>query len=91
MYFRLCTTYDIDEGLITIYENFKSFRASNVLEDPNNDELGCIHRKYSQTVEGSHQLLLRLLNVEGASSPDDAAAAESARTHTSGIRGIELD
>jgi hypothetical protein len=28
---KFCTTYDIDEGLVTIYENFKDFRASKVL------------------------------------------------------------
>jgi hypothetical protein len=26
-----CTTYDIDEGLVTIYENFKAATASKVL------------------------------------------------------------
>jgi hypothetical protein len=25
---KFCTTYDIDEGLVTIYENFKAFRTS---------------------------------------------------------------
>jgi hypothetical protein len=28
---KFCTTYDIDEGLVTIYESFKAFRASKVL------------------------------------------------------------
>jgi hypothetical protein len=28
---KFCTTYDIDEGSVTIYENFKAFRASKVL------------------------------------------------------------
>ena len=28
---NFCTTYDIDEGVVTIYENFKAFRASKVL------------------------------------------------------------
>jgi hypothetical protein len=28
---KFCTTYDIDEGLVTIYENFKAFRASKAL------------------------------------------------------------
>jgi hypothetical protein len=28
---NFCTTYDIDEGLVTIYENFKAFRTSKVL------------------------------------------------------------
>jgi len=28
---NFCTTYDIDEGLVTIFENFKAFRASKVL------------------------------------------------------------
>jgi hypothetical protein len=28
---KFCTTYDIDEDLVTIYENFKAFRASKVL------------------------------------------------------------
>ena len=28
---KFCTSYDIDEGLVTIYENFKAFRASKVL------------------------------------------------------------
>jgi hypothetical protein len=25
---KFCTTYEIDEGLVTIYEHFKAFRAS---------------------------------------------------------------
>jgi hypothetical protein len=28
---KFCTTYDIDEDLVTIYENFKAFRLSKVL------------------------------------------------------------
>jgi hypothetical protein len=28
---KFCTSYDIDEGLITIYENFKAFKADKVL------------------------------------------------------------
>jgi hypothetical protein len=28
---KFCTTYDIDESKVTIYENFKAFRASKVL------------------------------------------------------------
>jgi hypothetical protein len=28
---KFCTTYDIDEDLVTIYENFKAFRASKDL------------------------------------------------------------
>jgi hypothetical protein len=28
---KFCTTYEIDEDLVTIYENFKAFRASKVL------------------------------------------------------------
>ena len=28
---KYCTTYDIDEGLVTIYENFKAFRTTKVL------------------------------------------------------------
>jgi hypothetical protein len=28
---KFCTTYDIDDGMVTIYENFKAFRASKVL------------------------------------------------------------
>ena len=28
---KFCTTYEIDEGLVTIYENFKAFRASKAL------------------------------------------------------------
>ena len=28
---KFCTTYDIDESQVTIYENFKAFRASKVL------------------------------------------------------------
>jgi hypothetical protein len=28
---KFCTTFDIDEDQVTIYENFKAFRASKVL------------------------------------------------------------
>ena len=28
---KFCTTYVIDEGSVTIYENFKAFRASKIL------------------------------------------------------------
>jgi hypothetical protein len=28
---KFCTTYEIDEGLVTIYENFKAFRSSKAL------------------------------------------------------------
>jgi hypothetical protein len=28
---KFCTTYDIDEDMVTIYENFMAFRASKVL------------------------------------------------------------
>ena len=28
---KFCTTYDVDDGLVTIYENFKAYRASKVL------------------------------------------------------------
>jgi hypothetical protein len=30
---KFCTTYDIDEGSVTIYENFKAFRASSNWKD----------------------------------------------------------
>ena len=28
---KFCTAYDIDEGHVTIFENFKAFRASKAL------------------------------------------------------------
>jgi hypothetical protein len=28
---KICTTYDIDEDMVTIYENFKAFRVSKIL------------------------------------------------------------
>ena len=69
---KFCATYDIDDGMVTIFENFKAFRASKVLA---RIQLKICYTPFidilhTQSTEVNAEKAFFILSVEGKSQKD---------------------